>query len=302
MDADRFFAFARARHDIYLRREQGLPRSEWTSDPILQTYKFTNVYRELDRTTLALRQMTDNLVGMNEPLQILFTVAMRWFNRIETWRKMQEMAASTQDLARRLAVTDSRAVLRAALASSPPPYVTGAYIVKTPDGMNKLDGVFQCIEWLADKKAMFPGMGMLSYAQLERHCLDRGGRVALADVHSWLLQHSYMGGFMAYEVVTDLRWMEPCREATDVATWAHAGPGAMRGLNRICGRELGYSRNSHPWCDEMRQLLSKSVAQIPLGWPRWEMREVEHTLCEFDKYERVRLGQGAPRSKFVPTV
>jgi hypothetical protein len=30
-----------------------------------------------------------------------------------------------------------------------------------------------------------------------------------------------------------------------------------------------------------------------------EMRDIEHSLCEFDKYERVRLGQGKPRSKYT---
>lgn len=30
-----------------------------------------------------------------------------------------------------------------------------------------------------------------------------------------------------------------------------------------------------------------------------DMRTIEHSLCEWDKYERVRLGQGKPRSKFT---
>jgi hypothetical protein len=33
-------------------------------------------------------------------------------------------------------------------------------------------------------------------------------------------------------------------------------------------------------------------------WPAWEMREVEHSLCEFDKYERVRRGEGRPRGVY----
>jgi hypothetical protein len=31
-----------------------------------------------------------------------------------------------------------------------------------------------------------------------------------------------------------------------------------------------------------------------------DMRTIEHSLCEWDKYERVRLGQGRPRAKFKP--
>jgi ppGpp synthetase/RelA/SpoT-type nucleotidyltranferase len=46
----------------------------------------------------------------------------------------------------------------------------------------------------------------------------------------------------------------------------------------------------------MRELLNIARAEHHLDF---EMREVEHSLCEFDKYERTRLGQGRPRSKYV---
>ena len=49
----------------------------------------------------------------------------------------------------------------------------------------------------------------------------------------------------------------------------------------------------------MRELLEAS-GKLP-GWiPSLEMRDIEHSLCEYDKYERARLGQGRPRSRFVP--
>jgi hypothetical protein len=41
------------------------------------------------------------------------------------------------------------------------------------------------------------------------------------------------------------------------------------------------------------------AAQNALYWPKWELREVEHTLCEFDKFERTRLGEGRPRGVFA---
>jgi hypothetical protein len=66
--------------------------------------------------------------------------------------------------------------------------------------------------------------------------------------------------------------------------------------------------------DGMRRVLAASKTgqywpQLPMKkglwkydneFPAWEMRDVEHTLCEFDKYERVRLGEGRPRSVFRP--
>jgi hypothetical protein len=89
----------------------------------------------------------------------------------------------------------------------------------------------------------------------------------------------------------------------------------MRGLNRIHGRDLNKNIGKDNFIKEMQKLLALSqtdqfwpnmmktavMHDLPggfLDWPEWDMRTVEHTLCEFDKYERVRLGQGAPRQKF----
>src|SRR5262245_11963223 len=42
--------FIAERHAIYLRRKAGQPKP-WTQDPILQAFRFCNVYRELDTET-----------------------------------------------------------------------------------------------------------------------------------------------------------------------------------------------------------------------------------------------------------
>jgi len=51
--ANQFFSYIAKRADILLRKEAGEPKP-WTDDPILQTYKFCNVYRADDRTSCQL--------------------------------------------------------------------------------------------------------------------------------------------------------------------------------------------------------------------------------------------------------
>ena len=76
----------------------------------------------------------------------------------------------------------------------------------------------------------------------------------------------------------------------------------MRGLNRLHGRQLKFTQQKHLFVTEMRDLLGR-VGEDP-RWPKnphelpVEMRDVEHTLCEFDKYERVRNGEGRPRGVY----
>ena len=45
-----FFNYINERHQIYLRRKNGL-HPPWTEDKILKTYGFCNVFRELDTVT-----------------------------------------------------------------------------------------------------------------------------------------------------------------------------------------------------------------------------------------------------------
>ena len=106
------------------------------------------------------------------------------------------------------------------------------------------------------------------------------------------------GGFMAYEAVTDMNYTPVLANAKDKMTWANAGPGAKRGLNRIHDRPLTNGRAD--WNQEMRKLLLHKdyyVAMPQADDDNIDMRCIEHSLCEWDKYERVRLGQGRPRSK-----
>jgi hypothetical protein len=112
---------------------------------------------------------------------------------------------------------------------------------------------------------------------------------------AWLEGYPFLGPFLSYELATDFRHTFVGFRANDINTWANAGPGAMRGLNRMHGRELTYTSKRHDWCLEMQELLQIAGMRHSLDF---ELREIEHSLCEYDKYERVRLKQGAPRSKY----
>jgi len=158
--------------------------------------------------------------------------------------------------------------------------------------------------------------------------------ISLEEAWSTLKQTRGLGPFMTYEVVTDLRHTALLDAAPDVDTWANPGPGALRGAARVLN-DLRYSptygtlrpASRRATEDVMRLLLEASrdfdfwpqfteagsrpalhtshkyreqMADVldewrPGDWPRWEMRDVEHCLCEFDKYERARLGEGRPK-------
>lgn len=142
--------------------------------------------------------------------------------------------------------------------------------------------------------------------ELAKWLLYYSGDVTLEEMHDWLCNFPYLGPFMAYEIVTDLSHTHLLNRAADIMTWASPGPGAARGAGRLVYWDpdrLSYERQSDraEILEIMQHLLKESRASA--NWPpqlgQWTMREVEHTLCEFDKYERARLCEGRPKQRFA---
>ena len=86
-------------------------------------------------------------------------------------------------------------------------------------------------------------------------------------------------GILSYEVVTDLNYTPVLDKAKDRFSWANAGPGAKRGLNRIFGRELTKSIKQEKANEEMKDLLSKKHTYLKPHVPvkDVDMRTIEHS-------------------------
>lgn len=286
-----FFKYARARHQITLNRAAGMPRP-WTKDPILNKYRFTSVFRELDRTTLWFKDHVREPMR-NSPDVLLATVVFRLTNRIATgeaiFGQLDIEGGTPFTLFRD---TGKVAHLKRAIIANcgKGPYVTGAYIISSPPGMTKLDGVLEIIG---------------RYYKRSKGDEPLGGMETLEGAWGYLKDFDYFGPFHSYEIVTDLRHTALLEDAPDIMTWANPGPGAHRGANRVFRNDKDAKVPREQVIDEMRELLacSRSATYWPQDgaakdWPAWEMRDVEHTLCEFDKIERVRRGEGRPRGVY----
>jgi hypothetical protein len=273
------------RHGIYLRRKEGQPKP-WTLDPVLQSYRFCNVYRELDTVTDWVRFNIRRPYGGRPYLWFMLCMA-RQINWPATLKELMGAGAWPTDTYDWEAV---RAVMLARQARGEKLY-TGAYMLNAhgtaPD--DPKDKAFFTTKLVLD--SVWQGREKITAAFEEGSMRDAWA--ALLPYHGW-------GGFTAYEVVCDARYTRYGKSAAwrfDALTWAHAGPGAVRGLNRLSGRPVRTPMKQDAACAEMRELLAR-LAPVWLHKPKLEMREVEHSLCEFDKYERTRLGEGRPRSRY----
>lgn len=287
--AGKYFATARERYRIKLKRDAGEPWP-WTNDVHLKTWSFTNVHREDDRTTTWLRQnlrdpisnshdencafllggVSESSCNCSVKLRVFKAVLIfRWFNRISTGEIIKDLILGTWDKAeayRRL--------------KDVKPVVTGAYIIKAGDGVSKLEGILNCIE---EAEPYLPRMVKKWGDSLERAWED------LKELH-------YMGPFMAYEVITDLRFTPVLCNAKDIMTWGNLGPGAIRGMSWVVHNNADSFANSKTqqkqmlaWMAELLE-MTKDEKYWPQAWPKWEMHEVEMWLCEHAKYMRAYNG------------
>tara|TARA_R100001440_G_scaffold49411_1_gene69325 strand:+ start:3822 stop:4703 length:882 start_codon:yes stop_codon:yes gene_type:complete len=273
---DLYFYWIHERETIRINKEVLQHEPPWTDDLILQKFKFCQVFREEDRTTRWFKRHIRN-VWRDDPEVLMATVIFRWFNFIETGRTLVRHNLHIE-WDRKKAIEE---------ITKQDQWITGAYIIKTPNRMDKVTGVAECISHMwGDREKLVDQI--LATESLEK---------------SWeiLRDYPYMGPFMAYEVITDLRHTYLLRDAKDILTWANAGPGAMRGLNRLAGRDLDFSRRTHLWNDEMRNLWEISRERLNsnlIDLSRFEMREIEGGLCEFDKYSRILNEEGRTRSVY----
>lgn len=290
--------FMELRHRIYLKRLSGQP-APWSDDWVLNKYRFCNIFRELDTVTIWIRKNIREPFAQHPHLWFMLAIA-RYINRPETlaeliatpgaWPSHPDFtpAAMTQVLVSR--------------AERGLPVYTGAYMIRAESCPDR-----EWYSWSKHRYICEIVLGRLweERAQIEATLAADG--VSLQSVWSLVVDNAYFigwGGFMTYEWVTDLRHTRYLSHAADIVTWANAGPGAIRGLNRVFERDLKQGLRPSESCREMKLLMDWLNDPRNNLWPiefaRLEMRDIEHSLCEFDKYQRVLSGEGRPRSCYDP--
>lgn len=282
-----FLYWITERQKIYLKKENGDPWP-WTKDKILQEYKFTNPFRQNDAVTKALTRMVV-APHKNEDLSLLFAniCIFRMFNRPETyeilggWRKSWNNAYCKKVLHKH---KDKGGKV-----------FTGAYIITNGGGTQpKIDYICDAVSNL------WKWRETIAETLIESASLEKSTQ--------YLCGFPAIGKFIAYELVTDFRHTPILNKATDIYTWANPGPGAIRGMHRILfntergklpkGKKVDYQetmRSLIPLAEEAFNEMYKVGVGVRVSI---EMRDIEHSLCEFDKYMRVKNNEGRPRSKY----
>lgn len=271
-----FVKFIQARERHRKAKEDGSWNNISASpDPIISEYRFCNVRRNDDRVTKWIHENYMDHFGSSPYLWFALVVA-RLFNNEPTLDLIRENVLPFDPTRMR-----KNLKMRAAKADK---LFNAAYIVSTNGRtMNKVDYVIDLV-----LKPLWKQRDALTKLMNTAH---------LGNAHMVLMEQQGLGSFMAAQVLADWKYAKDGRSWEDFHTFAASGPGSKRGLNRVFGFGVDTPWRESVFRDKLLQLRDATNARLNMD--ALTAQDIQNCLCEFDKYERVRLGEGKPKQKYA---
>ena len=261
----RYWIYERAA--ILEKKEANEPKP-WSNDPIFQQFRFCNVRREDDFVTRWFAEHWRHPKYWNEENFIPAIILGRTIN----WPQTLDKLGFPHEF-RPVQMIDTMDQIQARGGK----VYTGAYMITAgPTGVRKNVWVIGNAEtYFTHPPVLYPNSIRRSWESL----MESG--------------YPCVGPFIAGQVIADLKQTRYLRDATDWWDWAAVGPGSMRGLNRLFERNLSFNIPQEQALKEMLQVREEADICFELC-----LQDIQNCLCEFDKYMRVKLGQGKPRSGY----
>lgn len=281
------FQWVSEREAVRVRKASGVA-PPWTDDPVIGSYRFCNVRREDDRVTIWIRENIRVAFAGNDNLWLMLCAA-RIINHPETLKDLIESRARHAWPHDEFNPSDMAYIMNDRQRLGHKLY-TGAYMIPAPH------------EKGADKQAYIAEkcIGALwnSRESIGRYLAQEGQFApTMKGMHERVSAANGFGPFLAYQAIVDMRFTKLLGSAADIETWWAAGPGTLRGLNRLHGRAVDYPLKQPQARTELRTLW---LAVQAWGQVKMDATDVPNICCEFDKWMRVRNGEGKPRAGYTP--
>lgn len=264
---EKFWYWIRAREQIRILKEKyplGI-EGGYSHDPILNTYHFCNVHREDDRGTKEIRAVVlkyfppeETDVATISCLPTIYLMA-RLFNYAPTLERVllsTDFGLTIEQAFQEL--KDYRDEDKARKIFCP------AYVVSTAgEKMDKIDYVLRLV--LAAQRVIVP-------------------TDSLADAHAALSSIAGLGGtgFLAGQVVADLRNDRYLVAAAAHQDWCCPGPGSIQGMDFIFPEDATTKNNFMTRIVLLYDYMPEDVYSMEI-----HAQDLQNCLCEFGKYMRL---------------
>lgn len=287
-----FWQFITQRQQVWYRRVIEGRTAPWTDDEILQDYRFTNVYRELDPGT---QYMIQNILEADASRRdkILNVMLYRLIGRLETHEYVGFQSLKSFD------VTEFEEQLKHRRDELGETVFTGAYMVSGYNQMgssDKVENVAMLFDQIASDQSFFSELLSTESAK---------------QAYKTIRSQQGFGNFLSYQVLVDLLYPANYYNGQSVLPfsaddWSSPGPGAQKGIKRLIKEssqvdDLAVMR----WLRENQQaefdrlgldfpyLSDESNSRIELS-----LADIQNCLCEFYKYDKILNSEGRARRRF----
>lgn len=280
MDTSELFRFMVERQKIWRLRQLGKPQP-WTRDPILQHYQFCNIFRELDKTSQWITKNWSNPFQNHPNLPFALALARRlnWPPTLielgfpKKWRP--ECFIEVLE-ARRYRGEK---------------YITSAHHVNGTTGIRD-----RSLSSITKLSICLSGLDALKNTWLSE---------TLEETFNNLITLPGFAAFSAYELVTELTYTKHLKDVPDLNTWCAIKQGSFRGLSRVLGTAYRSKRTDHhpgsvAVCIELLTKARKDLVRHDKMFKQLTLRNIEDSLCEFDKYCRAVENNGVGMRQFNP--
>jgi len=268
-----YWYFASERQKIFDARRRG-EQGPWTKDPILQDFKFCNVFRAADRVSQYMIKEVAYKADDSSPQDRLFQiVAFRTFSNSATWDALTEILGRSPRI-KDLETGDFEAALERVREQNGKLY-TGAFILCATNAYGR-------------------SLKHLNHVELFRHMFvkERLGDKLLAsgslkEIYELLHTFPLMGDFMSYQTAIDLNYSDLINFSENDFT--QPGPGAVRGIKKVFESLGDYTpAEAIMWMVDNQE---KEFARLGLEFHglngRWlHAIDAQGLFCETDKYCR----------------
>lgn len=248
-----------------------------TEDPILQEYKFTNVYRACDRVSqyLIRNVIYKDLDKYSKEDVLLRILVFKVFNKIETWEYINSFTDITinsfdvERLSKALTKRQSNA-----------PIFSNAYM---------MTGSYSGYRGINTKHQVWLQM-------IEDEFIKGGGfkqvlcATSMAQVYNQLRNYPLIGDFLAYQYTIDFNYSPYLNFDED--SFVKAGVGAIRGIKK-CFSSYGRQYEDaiyyiHDHFEELQNRYGYTDFK-PLPGRKPKLIDLQNCFCETDKYLRAKM-------------
>ena len=272
-----YFYLIQERMNIFWKK-YNKDEGSWTEDRIFQEYRFTNVFRSIDRIS---QYLIRNVIYSNllfEKEDVIFRILIfKIFNKIETWElleeKMGKISINNFDINKiNKLLTEQRKKY---------PIFNNAYMMT---GTHSLYNhyKFKHEKWLQMVNDEFIKGGVLSNIV---KCNS------LEEMYSILRECSFIGDFLAYQYAIDFNYSPIFN--FDENTFVKAGIGAIRGIKKcfVDIQKKDYENAIYYTLHNFEKLQKRygyfNFKNLYSRKPT--LIDLQNCFCETDKYLRAKL-------------